>query len=161
MKELLRDLFFHQAWADAELWRAVAAHPVALEDKTLRERFYHIHVAQHAFLLIVQRKKLEFKKLEEYQTMNDLYEYAKQNHLDALQFIQTISDEFLAEEVVIPWMKEPRLKVKKSEALLQAVMHSQYHRGQNAARLKELGGTPPMLDYIAWLWKEKPQPNWL
>jgi uncharacterized damage-inducible protein DinB len=39
-------------------------------------------------------------------------------------------------------------------------MHSHYHRGQNATRLRELGGTPPTTDYIVWLWKGRPQPAW-
>ena len=39
---------------------------------------------------------------------------------------------------------------------MQCVMHSQYHRGQNATRLRELGGSPPITDYILWLYKSKP-----
>ncbi len=33
-------------------------------------------------------------------------------------------------------------------------------RGQNATRLRELGGEPPLTDYIAWLWKGRPAPDW-
>ncbi|HEX7571604.1 MAG TPA: hypothetical protein VF514_00820 [Bacteroidota bacterium] len=35
-----------------------------------------------------------------------------------------------------------------------------YHRAQNAVRLHELGGTPPGGDFIAWLWKGRPEPDW-
>ncbi len=34
--------------------------------------------------------------------------------------------------------------------LLQAITHSQHHRGQNASRMRELGATPPMTDYVIW-----------
>lgn len=34
--------------------------------------------------------------------------------------------------------------------LLQAMMHGQHHRGQNAARMRVLGVTPPLTDYIFW-----------
>ena len=34
--------------------------------------------------------------------------------------------------------------------LLQAVMHSQHHRGQNASRMRQMGATPPMTDFIIW-----------
>jgi uncharacterized damage-inducible protein DinB len=34
--------------------------------------------------------------------------------------------------------------------LLQALMHSQHHRGQNASRMRELGVKPPMTDYVIW-----------
>jgi uncharacterized damage-inducible protein DinB len=29
-------------------------------------------------------------------------------------------------------------------------MHSQHHRGQNAARMRQLGITPPMTDFVVW-----------
>jgi uncharacterized damage-inducible protein DinB len=34
--------------------------------------------------------------------------------------------------------------------LLQALTHSQHHRGQNASRMRELGVTPPMTDFVIW-----------
>jgi uncharacterized damage-inducible protein DinB len=39
-------------------------------------------------------------------------------------------------------------------------MHSHYHRGQNATRLRELGGTPPNTDLIVWYWKGQPESEW-
>jgi uncharacterized damage-inducible protein DinB len=38
--------------------------------------------------------------------------------------------------------------------LLQAVLHSQHHRGQIATRLRDLGGCPPTVDYIVWKRKQ-------
>ena len=51
-------------------------------------------------------------------------------------------------------------KISIRQALTQAAMHSHYHRGQNATRLRELGGTPPMTDFIVWLHKEHPLAHW-
>ena len=34
--------------------------------------------------------------------------------------------------------------------LLQALTHSQHHRGQNASRMRQLGATPPMTDFVIW-----------
>ena len=56
--------------------------------------------------------------------------------------------------------RNPPLTISVTEALTQAAMHSQWHRGQNATRLRELGGLPPTTDLIVWYWKGKPQPNW-
>ena len=39
-------------------------------------------------------------------------------------------------------------------------MHSHYHRGQNATRLRELGAEPPGTDLIVWYWKSRPAPAW-
>ena len=35
-------------------------------------------------------------------------------------------------------------------------MHSQHHRGQCMTRLKDFGGEPKDVDWLIWLWKQKP-----
>jgi hypothetical protein len=52
MNSCLYELYAHQEWADAEHWRALEAHPAALEDKAIRQRLLHIHLVQHAFLWV-------------------------------------------------------------------------------------------------------------
>jgi len=39
-------------------------------------------------------------------------------------------------------------------------MHSTHHRGQVNARLRELGGEPPLADFIVWLWWGRPAASW-
>ena len=39
-------------------------------------------------------------------------------------------------------------------------MHSTYHRGQVAMRLKEMNVIPPLSDYIVWLWYGSPSHVW-
>ena len=160
MNTLLHDLYGHQAWADAEHWRALEAHPRALEDKAIRKRLHHIHLTQRAFLCIVRGEELVIRKLEEFPTMSALKEYAKSNHEDAVNFLKNVSKERLGEIVTIPWFKDPPISLTVEQALTQAAMHSHYHRGQNASRLRELGGEPPLTDFIVWLWKEKPEARW-
>jgi uncharacterized damage-inducible protein DinB len=46
------------------------------------------------------------------------------------------------------------------ETILQAAMHSTYHRGQISARLKEVGTDSPLTDYIVWLWLGRPPAHW-
>jgi uncharacterized damage-inducible protein DinB len=46
------------------------------------------------------------------------------------------------------------------ESVLQLSTHSAYHRGQVARRLRELGGEPPLTDFIAWLWMDRPAADW-
>ena len=71
-----------------------------------------------------------------------------------------MTDARLAESLDIPWFKDPPLTLRVEEALAQCSMHSHYHRGQNAIRLREVGGEPPMTDYIYWLWKGRPHAAW-
>jgi uncharacterized damage-inducible protein DinB len=80
---------------------------------------------------------------------------------EALQaWIDAAPDSELERKVHIPWFPEPALHIPAREALLQAVLHSQHHRGQTMTRLKQLGGEAKNVDFIIWLWKGKPEPRW-
>lgn len=154
MSQLLIELYQHQAWADAEHWKVFDAHPNALEDEIIRKRIHHIYQAQKAFLLICQKKVLDRQLLTEIQNMSVLKNKIEANHKEAIEFIKNISDEQLGEMVNIPWFKDPPVNITVEQALMQAAMHSQHHRAQNAARMRELGIEPPLTDYIVWLWKK-------
>jgi uncharacterized damage-inducible protein DinB len=53
------------------------------------------------------------------------------------QFIDSVSESRLTEAVSIPHApKDAPLTLTVTEALTQCAMHSHYHRGQNAARLR-------------------------
>lgn len=92
--------------------------------------------------------------------MNDLKAYAREYHVSIFGYLSSVTDEQLVAQVNIPWFRQPRLELTVEQALYQAAMHSQYHRGQNATRMRELGGEPPLTDLIAWYWKGKPEPLW-
>ncbi|MBI5021473.1 MAG: DinB family protein [Ignavibacteriales bacterium] len=156
----LNELYGHQAWADAEHWKALEAHPAASEDETIRKRLYHVHLVQRAFLRIVGKEKYDLRKFEDFPDMAALKEWAISCHKISKNFICNLTEEKFAENVTIPWFKDPPLSITIEQALTQAAMHSHYHRGQNAARLRELGGDPPLTDFIAWLWKGKPEAIW-
>lgn len=161
MDSCLQELYGHQEWADAEHWRAFEAHPAALEDKAIRDRLLHIHQVQHAFLWVTspERPQFAFKKLEDFSSMADLKNYAQEG-LTGLNQLSKKADPDRMETVIdVPWFKPPA-KISVRQALTQAAMHSHYHRGQNATRLRELGGVPPPTDFIIWLHKGKPPAQW-
>jgi len=157
---LLVDLYRHQEWADAELWWAVAACPAAVADKALLQRWHHIHLVQRAFYSIVTKRDVEVTKPEDFADAAALREYARAYHQQIIPLVESLTATQLAEMLAVPWFKEPPILINVGEALLQAVMHSQWHRGQNATRLRELGGEPPLTDYIIWIWKDRPASAW-
>jgi uncharacterized damage-inducible protein DinB len=161
MNPLLRDLFQHQVWADAEHWSAIGAHQPARDDHAIRNRLHHIAIVQRAFLWGVGDRKEEFAftKPDDF-TFDGLRQYAREHHDRITTYIATVTDARVAETVVIPWFNDPPLTLNVAEALTQCAMHSHYHRGQNATRLRELGGEPPMTDLIVWYWKGRPPPIW-
>ena len=162
MNPLLRDLYYHQAWADATFWNALEAYPAALEDEALLKRQHHIHIVQHGFLWAVQDQGLHFTMTtpEDFPASKKLKNYAMEYHDQIAQVLDAMSDLRLHEMIQIPWFKDPLLSITVEQALTQTVMHSQYHRGQNATRLREVGGVPPLIDFIAWYWKGRAEPQW-
>lgn len=161
MEEIILDLFGHQAWADAEILKAISKNHAALEDKTIRIRLNHIHQAQRAFLQIAQGITLDRKKLAEIDNWDELIKSFIHYHETALSFMPIIPESSLGEIADIPWFKDPPLRITIKELLLQAVMHTHQHRAQNATRLRELGGEPPILDLIMWYWKGRPRAVWV
>ena len=161
MSSYLDELYAHQEWADAEHWRAFEAYPAALADKAIRERLLHIHQVQYAFLWITgpRTSGFAFKKLEDFAGMGDLKKYAQQYHTAVAELLGGLDQAKLEELVEAPWF-EPPVKISRRHALTQAAMHSHYHRGQNATRLRELGAAPPMTDFIIWLRNGKPAAQW-
>jgi uncharacterized damage-inducible protein DinB len=157
----LDELYAHQEWADAEHWRAFEAHPAALADKAIRERLLHIHQVQYAFLWITGPRMSEFafKKLEDFSSMADLKQYARHYHAAVGELLRGLDQVKLEELVEAPWFQPP-VKLSRRHALTQAAMHSHYHRGQNATRLRKLGGVPPGTDFIEWLRQGQPAGRW-
>ena len=162
MNPLLRDLYGHQEWADAAHWRAIEACAAARDDRTIRDRLHHIAIVQRAFFWIVGDRKVPFAltKPGDFAALADLKQYSRDHHAHMRETIATISDARLAETMDVPWFKDPTLTLTVTEALTQCAMHSQWHRGQNATRLRELGGDPPAVDLIVWFWKGRPAADW-
>ena len=74
MDALLRDLYGHQVWADAEHWRAIGAHAPARDDKAIRDRLHHIAIVQRAFLWTVgdRQDAFAFTKPEDFPSFDAL-----------------------------------------------------------------------------------------
>jgi uncharacterized damage-inducible protein DinB len=161
MHSYLDELYGHQEWADAEHWRSLEAHPPALADKAIRERLHHIHLVQAAFLWVVERQKAQFviTKVEDYTNMADLKAFARKYQSEMAATLGWIDEARLEETIEVPWFQPP-LRLTTRHALMQAAMHSHYHRGQNATRLRELGGVPPGTDFIEWVRRGQPAGQW-
>lgn len=154
----LKDLLGHQAWADAVFFRAWEASG-SLEDEELRSRTDHLATVQEAFLRVLKGDEtpLPARSLPGFP---ELKARCRMNHEAFRALGRSLEEAELARLVRVPWFPDPPCIVSVSDALLQACLHTQHHRGQNMARLKALGGTPRNADYIIWLWKQKPEGRW-
>ena len=162
----LNQLFQHMEWADASVWRAVLVSDAARADTKLRELFYHVHMVQRAFLRVWQGET-HYTPFPTFEDNSLLIEWARGYYPDAFAQLKSWTDDDLAKPLNVPWasMVEKLLGRAPEDTTLgqtaqQVPLHSLYHRGQVNARLRELGGEPPLVDYIAWLWLGRPDADW-
>ena len=66
------------------------------------------------------------------------------------ELITAIDDIDLQKMIALPRGPQGPWEAPAGMLLLQAITHSQHHRGQNASRMRQLGDTPPMTDFIIW-----------
>jgi uncharacterized damage-inducible protein DinB len=73
----------------------------------------------------------------------------------------------LARPLVMPWVAQYEQQLGRTfdvatvgETACQVVSHSTHHRAQVNGRLRAVGGDPPLVDFIAWIWFGRPAPPW-
>ncbi len=165
--ELLRALYRHMEWADARMWASVPKN--GPPDPFLRERILHIHTVQRAFLHIWTRRPVQevFRTPDQFAAMAELCAWAHPYYAEVGEFLNGVTDARLTETIVMPWASELSHSLGRApgrttlgDTCFQVTSHTTHHRGQINTRLRELGVEPPLVDYIAWLWFEKPAPAW-
>ncbi|MBK9795755.1 MAG: DinB family protein [Holophagaceae bacterium] len=154
----LKDLLSHQAWADAVFFHAWGSSG-ALDDLDLRSRMEHSVATTEAFLHVLKGDPVVMpdRPLPDFLALKARCEAGHQV-LSALG--RGLDPASLANTIRIPWFPDPPCVVPVSDALLQVCLHAQHHRGQCMTRLKAVGAAPKNVDYIIWLWKQKPEPRW-
>jgi len=155
---LLAELYDHQAWADATMLAAIRACPAACDDEKLRQTLHHMITVQRAFLALFVKWPLDMNaELKAPETFDALVARFRDTHPAEMSFVKDLDDAALARVIEPPWL--PGAKLTLGEAMMQVLMHSQWHRGQCAARLRAAGGQPPTVDFILWV-KDRPAPAW-
>ena len=158
MTALLKDLLSHQAWADAMFFHAWGK-SAGRDDLDLRTRTGHLVDVQEGFLGIL-RGELPGPEERPVPEFGDLKARCRAGHEAFQALARGLDEAALARVVRVPWFPDPPCLVTVAEALAQVCLHTQHHRAQNMTRLKTLGGGPKNVDYIIWLWKQRPGPRW-
>lgn len=159
MVSFLRDLLAHAEWANAVFFHAWAKSP-ARNHEELRSRVAHILAVQQGFLAILRGQPPEMPPGGPPPSFEDLKAQVEICHAGLRDFAATLRPEDLVQTVRVPWFPDPPCIVTIAEALVQVALHTQHHRGQCMTRLKDFGGEPKNVDWIIWLWKQKPQARW-
>jgi uncharacterized damage-inducible protein DinB len=162
----LRELLAHMEWADAVVWRAALAHPPAVADARLRDLLLHLHGVQRAFLTMWTSQPLTFPTANDFPDIAAVHAWSQPYYAELAAFVLTVDEAGLSRIIDMPWLSEFEQRTGRrfqrpslAETMFQVTSHSTYHRGQVNARLREVGGEPPLVDYIAWVWFGRTQPE--
>jgi uncharacterized damage-inducible protein DinB len=159
-----KTLLGHAEWADALVWKAVTA--LGGDDVELREKLHHLHMVQWAYLHIWRGETVRPRELSTLPTLAAMRTWAREYYAELPSYLATVHDGAVEREVRFPWADRLVQQFGKAEpaswaeSVLQVAMHSSYHRGQVARRLRELDAEPPLSDYVAWIWMGRPAADW-
>jgi uncharacterized damage-inducible protein DinB len=155
----VRDLMAHCEWANAVFFHTWGKSP-AREHEELRLRVGHVVGVQGGFLSVLRGEAPGRPPDGPPPSFDDLKTRAQTTHTGLRTFAGSLDSPGLERKVRIPWFPDPPCVITVAEALVQAAMHTQHHRGQLMTRLKDFGGEPKNVDWIIWLWKGKPEARW-
>ena len=126
----------------------------------MRSRVGHIVGVQHGFLSVLHGEEPKGPPGGPPPAFAEILERAKSGHAGLRQFAATLNPDMIASTVHVPWFPDPPCIITIAEALVQVAMHTQHHRGQCMTRIRDLSGEPKNVDWIIWLWKQKPEARW-
>ena len=161
-----RELITHMEWADAECWRAVRDLPQAKSDDRLKYLFHHIHLVQWVYLQAWRGDPFVVTELSSYADLAAVESWARPYYREVAGYANAVEESQFDRPVDFPWKNlivekfGQELPVTLGESAWQVFSHSTYHRGQLATRIREIGGEPPVMDFLVWVWGGKPAPAW-
>jgi uncharacterized damage-inducible protein DinB len=161
-----RDLLAHMEWADAHTWRSVQEVPAARTDERLRYLLHHLHIVQVVYLQTWRGDPFVVSELASYPDVSSLLEWALPYYPAARAFAAAVDESLFDAPVEFPWarMIEEQFGTVHAatfaESAWQVFSHTTYHRGQIATRVREIGGEPPTVDYLVWVWRGRPAADW-
>ena len=163
--ELLRQVYRHMEWADARIWSEVVRIAAAQDDQWLREKLFHMHDTQQAFLSLWTVRPRPTP--EDVGSLAAVYEWARPYYALAGRFLDATNEEALAGPVSDAFgdrmrqhFGDQRGNVTLGVTAFHVAAHTTHHRGQVMTRLRELGGDPPLVDYVIWVWWGCPVAEW-
>lgn len=166
-REFLRALYAHMEWADALVWQTALTHAEVGADDYVVESLVHLHMVQHAYLSVWNGEEFTMPTRDDFDGLTEIREWAREFHPAAAGFIAGLAGEGLTRVIPIPWTEfleeeigGPISPATLGDMLYQVAAHSAHHRAQINRRVRELGMSAAMVDYIGWVWRGKPAPDW-
>ena len=150
MLTMIDELIRHKWWANRKLTDAILQHGAAHEDEELRKLLHHILFSNRYWLLLCLGQPFvdeEERRVPE--TMSSVAERFGETEQLELAWFSRLNEADLGRTVEARAL--PDLNISIAQVLIQTCLHSHGHRAQCASKLRALGETPPMMDFVIWV----------
>lgn len=144
----LTSLFAYKAWANAELFQALAGVPVELypmELHTALRTMNHIHVVDRIFCahLLGRPHGYQATNTAETPTLPDLRAAVAATDAWYVHYVESASPHQLAERLEFTFTDGDAGCMSREEILLHITVHGCYHRGAVGQVIKGISVSPP------------------
>ena len=148
MKDYLEDTFKFNDQANKKLLEKIAGLPDKQESIKL---FSHLINCQYKWLARINHQQ-GYEKMDWWQPVYDFNQLEKEWNKSLqswIQFMQSHTDEELAEEVMFVGFDGSQWAASPKDIALQLNYHSIHHRAQIQTLIRQQGFEPDFIDYIA------------
>lgn len=156
----LQSLFGHKAWADAELFAALAAVPAQHAEPlhTCIRTLNHIHVVDRLFQARLRGEPSPFEATNTPATpsLEQLRRDVQATDAWYQHYVAGVSAAELASVLDFTFTDSDAGRMSHEEILLHVITHGGYHRGNVGQVLKSLSIAPPRDLYTKFLHQSEP-----
>jgi uncharacterized damage-inducible protein DinB len=137
---------------------AIRQNSAAASDPALWDLLHHMLLANRFWLLTILESPFVLEAESQPSTSFDalVQRYAR-TQAEEIAWLDAATEADLAR--VLRNDLIPNGKCSVAQAFMQVCLHTHGHRAQCAKRLRTHGGTPPPMDFIAWL-THRADPHW-
>ena len=163
-----RKLYAQMEWADALTWSRVLAHGPTADDSYVRDSLFHLHYVQRAYLAGWRGEPVKDLSVDDFPSIHHLRDWGQSYYPDAAAFLESLTNTDLQAPGGVLWpdlieelIGQPPVEATLGDMVVQVASHGIHHRAQINRRIREVGGEPALIDYVAWIWLGSPAPDWI
>lgn len=161
--EVLRELYDYNFWARDQQLAVCAtlseeqwARPLGSSFGSLRDTLKHLAGAEWVWLeLFCGRSPSAVPWLKETETLDALRARWQSIESDMRGYLAALQPEALSARLTFQYLKGETWTYPLWQCLVHLVNHGTYHRGQVTMALRQLGATPPGIDFLVYYDKQR------
>lgn len=142
-------LMAYTIWANKKTLLAMEA--LEKPDKMCLKWFSHIISAQDIWLARLLNESIDDIPVWQEQSLEECQVAFKESHASWQKWLNMAQDHHFQDTCYYQTTTGESHQSRIGDIVTHVINHGTHHRGQILARLRELGQTPPSLDFIFWV----------